>query len=159
MLKISIEWTGYIAQPKRAMNRAKKIAWLAVGEHHFRKNLRKHFTESGGREYGYAPRTKGYKARKLRQRRHRKPLVWSGETRHRALNLKNIKATSKGVTLRIDAPTLNRRHPKSQVNMRAEMETISRGEIREIEGILQREIVAALRSDKSKRVRRLALIA
>ncbi len=159
MLKITIAWTGYIALPKRAFARAQKMAWAAVGEHHFNKNLRKHFTLAGAREYGYTERKRSYRARKLREKRHKRPLVWSGETRRRALSMKNIKATSKGVTLRINAPTLNRKGRNSNVNMREEMETISPGEIREIEGILQREIVAALRTDKSKRVRRLALIA
>lgn len=75
----------------------------------------KHFTKAGAREYEYQPRSgepgkvprKGYwssyTARKQRLLGHTQPLMWSGET-ERATRKRDIRATSKSVTIKFHAP-------------------------------------------------------
>jgi len=107
--------------------------------------VRKHFTQAGATEYGYAPRKgmpgnphpKGFKrsytGRKLRLKGHTRPLVYSGESYLRVIaSRNNVTATAtKGqakARLRMNAPALNFRNPRSRIDMRAELTTISAAE-------------------------------
>jgi hypothetical protein len=108
---------------------------LLYWHEHFRE---KHFTHAGAREYGYTPRVGeagsgrkfagSYTERKLKKHGHTRPLEFSGETRRRAAQTPNVRATSKSARLRLDVPALNFKHPKSKVLARSEMIRISPAE-------------------------------
>lgn len=104
--------------------------------------VRKHFTQAGATEYGYAPRKgqpgnphpkgfrRSYTGRKLATKGHTRPLTWSGASFVLVIaSRNNVTATAtKGVAtarLRMNAPALNFRHPRSRVDMRAELTTVS----------------------------------
>jgi len=120
----------------RKLNPWKKAAYAATGVDWHRTALPKHFTRAGAREYDYSPRKgepgnryrKGFKrsytGQKLAQFGHTLPLVYSGESR--ALSrLRDVRASGKGVRIVLNAPGLNRRHPKSKINMRREVLALS----------------------------------
>jgi len=124
------------------MNQIIREAWVAVGKFWHREQRPRHFTTRGAKEYGYAPRKgeagnphpKGfwasYTGRKVRQFGHRRPLEYTGELRRmtRARRIVTT-ATSNRSTLRIQMPQArkaNLRHPKSKINMREELTTVSR---------------------------------
>jgi hypothetical protein len=123
------------------VNDAIRRTWFIVGSDYHRAFMAKHFTHAGAREYGYAPRkgergapgSKGfrrsYTGRKLRQKGHTLPLVWSGESRTLA-RVRDVRATSKGCRIVIHANKLNFRNPKSEINMRDEVTRVSDMEAR-----------------------------
>lgn len=104
--------------------------------------VRKHFTQAGATEYGYAPRKgqpgnphpkgfrRSYTGRKLALKGHTRPLVWSGSSYLLVIaSRNNVTATAKKgaatARLRMNAPTLNFRNPHSRVDPRAELTTVS----------------------------------
>ena len=115
---------GTVNLNQERFNALLRMAWYATGEYwaiHFRP---KHFTEAGGREYGYRKRTPKYQKSKQRQYGHQDPLVYSGVSKLLS-NFYNVKATKNRV--RVTMPqvrTLNRRP-----HMVAEMSTISAYEL------------------------------
>jgi len=131
-------------------------AWHDVGVHWHRAQRPKHFTRAGAREYGYLPRKgepgnphpKGfwssYMGRKQRLMRHQRPLEFSGELK----NLSRVRriltsATSNKSRLRIQMPAArkaNFRHPRSRINMRAELTTVSPREATEDVRLFTRKI-------------------
>ncbi|HUT62111.1 MAG TPA: hypothetical protein VNA25_30095 [Phycisphaerae bacterium] len=99
------------------------------------KFIPKHFQKSATRRYGYKPRkgmefargTKefwdSYSGQKLKYKHHLIPLVFSGKTRELAKDSK-VKPIAKRAEVRTPARGLNRKHPKSEINMREEFQTI-----------------------------------
>ena len=130
-----ITYTGELNN--REFNRAKRDAFYHIGVRWHRDMRPKHFTKEGAREYGYKPRKgergsgrgfkRSYTARKLKIHGHTLPLVFSGESRSLSA-VRRIKATSNGVTIRMHAPSLNRKHAASEIVMREELTTISAAE-------------------------------
>lgn len=105
--------------------------------------VRKHFTQAGASEYGYTPRAgergtgkafrKSYTGRKLARFGHTRPLVFSGASLVLVLaSRNNVRATAtKGearAVLRMNAPALNWRNPRSRIDMRDELTRVSAAE-------------------------------
>jgi len=123
-------------------------AWTIVGERWHRELRPKHFTTAGAREYGYSPRkgdtgnagSKGfwrsYTGRKQRTFGHTRPLVWSGEleqlSRARRIEARAFTTRSRVRVIMPLASKANWRNPHSQIDMRAELTTVSPGEGEEL---------------------------
>lgn len=128
--------TGQLAQ--RALNTIRRETLHAGGEYWHHEIRPRHFTNAGSREYNYAPRSgepgsgrafKGsYTHRKLREFGHTRPLERTGESKA-ATARATIKATAtaKGarVLVRMRAPKLNYKNPKSRIDARAELVRVS----------------------------------
>jgi hypothetical protein len=129
----------------RQKNQVHRLAAMDLAVFWHDNFARKHFTQAGATEYGYAPRkgqpgnphpkgfTKSYTGRKLKTQGHTRPLVYSGDSYLRVLaSRNNVTATAtKGAAtakLRLSAPTLNFRNPRSRIDMRAELTTVSPSE-------------------------------
>jgi len=134
LLKSTIDYKGRVT--KRVFNGFLKAAYAFCGAMWHKEMLPKHFTQSGAREYGYLPRKgepgnphrKGfwasYTGRKLREKGHRRPLEWSGQSR-RLTRIRDVRATSKGAKVMTHARGFNRRNPHSQINMHQELGRVS----------------------------------
>lgn len=103
----------------KAVREANKEEWRILAETFHTKFTPARFTEEHAKKAGYRKRSgedgrfgtkafwKSYIGRKIRQKKHRDPLVWSGETKRRAERMVGIVPTSKGVTLRYNLNVLN----------------------------------------------------
>ena len=105
-----------------------------------------HFTVRAYRRYGYQRRKKD----RIRTRKQfqtgagaKEPLVDSGETKRQASRQRNFNSVATGwsrqakrrkarVDIPLNLPTLNRKNPTSTINMRAEMEAVSKSEMAKI---------------------------
>ncbi len=163
MILFKVKYTGAVPSVARqALGRIKRESWRQTGEHWHGRYRPKHFRRSGAREYGYAPRTGepgssnpkgGYMRRKRREKGHSLPLVWSGTSRQ-LTRLRDVRATSKGARVVMNAPGLNRRHPKSRINMRDEMTRISVRERTQLTKVLDGGLDRRLRQIRTRRTRK-----
>jgi hypothetical protein len=131
----------------KAHNEAAKEGWQETGRYWVANIRDKHFTQAGAREYGYTKRkgegmvrgSKAYKrsytGRKEARFGHTRPLEFSGKSRSLTRTAR-ISGTAKGATVRMNAPALNFKHPKSQIVMRDELTRISQPEARELSNVL-----------------------
>jgi hypothetical protein len=127
-------------------NEAAKEGWQHTARYWHVTLRDKHFTEAGAREYGYTKRkgegmvrgSKAYKrsytGRKEARFGHTRPLEFSGKSR-RLTGTARISGTAKGATVRMNAPALNFKHPKSQIVMRDELTRISQPETSELSNV------------------------
>jgi len=138
MILFRIKYDGFPPRvPRREINDVIRACLTRMGETWHRAYRPKHFTRAGAKEYGYTPRKgeglhgrafwKSYMGRKQRQKRHQRPLVWSGESELRS-RVRDVRATSKRVRIVLRTPTLNYRNKHSKINMAEEMRTVSRKE-------------------------------
>jgi hypothetical protein len=131
------------ATPKLAAREANNInrdaaAEVALTWHD--RYVRKHFTNAGATEYRYTPRAgergsgkafrKSYTGKKLLSKGHTRPLVFSGESYVRVLGSRtNITSTARRgeaqARLRMNAPALNFKNPRSSIDMRDELTRVS----------------------------------
>ncbi len=152
-ISFKVKLSGVAGMTKRELNEDKADAYAETGRYWHKHFRPKHFTKEGAREYGYLPRKgepgnphpKGfwasYTGRKLREQKHKLPLVWSGQSR--ALSaMGRVRATSKGVKVTMPARALNFKHPKSKIKMAEELRTVSAGELRELERRWMRKLEA-----------------
>lgn len=155
-LEAKIRYTGIIGMKKvEFRNTFIKPMYEQMGKH-WMVNIRpKHFTHAGAREYGYEPRSgekksgksfkRSYTGRKLRKKGHTRPLEYSGELKRDS----GFSRFSHGVgRMRILLPRArkaNFRHPKSNIDMRAELTAISRGDNIELVRLGNRYLTARLR--------------
>ncbi len=163
MILFKVKYTGAVPSvARKALTKIKRQSWRQTGEHWHGRYRPKHFRRSAIREYGYTPRTGepgssnpkgGYMRRKRREKGHGLPLVWSGTSR-RLTRLRDVRATTKGARVVMNAPTLNRRHPKSRINMREEMTRISVRERNELTKVLGRGMDRRLRQIRTRRTRK-----
>lgn len=150
MIEVKITEQG--PTPRLMMRQKNQVHREAAIElaHYWHDNFaRKHFTQAGAAEYGYAPRKgqpgnphpKGFKrsytGRKLKTQGHTRPLTYTGQSYLLVIaSRNNVTATAtKGqatARLRMNAPALNFRHPRSRIDMRAELTTISPREATEL---------------------------
>lgn len=159
---IRIIQTG--ATPELTMkewSKCTEAAWRAAGKFWHEELREKHFTKAGAQEYGYAPRKgeglsgkafwRSYTGRKLRMFGHTKPLVWSGRG-EAGTRRQDIKPGRDGnqpyswVVITLHSPVFNFRNPKSNVDMRKELRTVSDRETIQIGLVYQRALVAAINS-------------
>ena len=168
MMGFKISYKGQIppAMRKRDWNKLIKFTFRKLGEFWPSKMRPKHFTKAGAKEYDYTPRAgedlpfgtrafwRSYTGQKLRKYGHTLPLVYSGlsmEQTHR----RDIRATSKGVRIVMHAPALNFRHPKSEVDMRAEMTRVSGREETQIMEKADVELNRGLRGFRKAKTRQI----
>lgn len=160
-LKFKLHYSGPTPRGMaRELPRIQQRALETMGVYWHQHFRAKHFTPSGAREYGYAPRkgegmavsTKGfwrtYMGRKLRMKGHQNPLVWSGESRERT-RMRDVRATRNRVRVVLHANALNFRNPHSRTKPWEEMTTVSAAEQRVLSELFNREIergIAAIRS-------------
>lgn len=133
-----------------------KECWAELMIYWHTRMLPKHFTAKGASEYRYEKRqgergTQGnktfrrsYTGRKLREKGHTRPLVYSGAT-ELLTRQRQVTSTSKGGRIRINVPAYIKfklRH--SKINMADELTRVSRGEEQELarvfDQILQRKL-------------------
>ena len=140
---------------KRALPRIQKEAFIDLGQAWLGDMLPDHFRQSAVSKYGYTQRTAGYRAAKLRVKAHRKPLVWSGDTeKYAKANSRVASATSRGVRIVVNAPTLNRTPKGRALNMRREVVAITTDEIEVLNGRFERLVERKLnRVSENRRVR------
>ncbi len=135
---------------KRALPRLNKAAWKAAGIFWHTEFRPLHFLRSATRRYGYLPRSgsrlprgskgfrRSYSGRKLRKYHHMKPLVFSGQSRD-LTKIRNIKATSKGVRVSMNAPALNARPKDGRIRMHKELRKVIPAEREAIAEVLAKE--------------------
>ncbi len=159
-IEFKITESGPTPRHVRAAERGiRKRTWQHLADHWFRRFRPKHFTHRGAKEYGYKPR-KGhgltgkafrlsYEGQKLTRKGHTYPLVWSGVSKQRA-TLGRITATSQRARVSMSIPAFNFRNPNSEIDMREEMETISRAEERDLTDRADRHVAAELQQIQTK---------
>ena len=130
---------GILAKEWRAVS---KVAWRETGVVFHRDYLPKRFTHEGARLLNYTRRKgelmKGskrywrtYTGRKERRFGHTLPMVYTGESRQLA-RVRDVRSTSNGVKVVLNARKLNFRHPKSQVRMNIEIRRVAPVEAEQI---------------------------
>lgn len=122
------------------LKQAQKAAWFkgAVWFHVHKSDER--FTQRHASRAGYAKRKKRYEQRKFKLYGHRRPLEYSGRTRFLSRTA-NITSTSVGARVRYpNLRGLNRRHPKSDINMAQEFRTLLPEETQDVAAVLDAEI-------------------
>jgi len=106
---------------KELRARAKAVL-KGVGEKWYWEFLPRHFQADAMTRYGYPARDAAYVRRKLRQKGHQRPFVWSGETEQMMRREARISSTSKGVTVKMRAPWYvrlkNRFQDLTQINQK-----------------------------------------
>jgi len=153
---IAITETG--ATPKllkRGMPKIMKAANEAAGILWHKKILSKHFTVKGGQEYGYAKRTKGYKARKRKQKRTIAPLVFSGQSKMFALGVRDVRAVSTKGTVRLHGTKFNMKNPFSKVDMKREVTATSERDRQMMADEMNKTIEREVKKVKTTRKRKL----
>jgi hypothetical protein len=131
-----------------------KPSWTAVGLHHKRRHLGKHFTAAGAAEYGYATRSKKYTEQKRRKFGHTLPLVYSGQLRANVLSMPEIRATSKGVKVVLrNSQKANYRNPKGQANPAEELRQVSDREAVGLARAKDREMVRRIRAARGQQTK------
>lgn len=123
---------GILAKEWRAIA---KTAWRETGIVFHQSFLPKRFTHEGARLLGYTRRKgellKGtkrywrtYTGRKEKKFGHTLPLVYSGESRQLA-RIRDVRATSNGAKVVLNARKLNFKHPKSTIRMNEEIRRVA----------------------------------
>lgn len=135
---------------KRYHGEASKRSWHAVGVRWHSTMRSKHFTRAGFTEYGYAPRSRAYEARKRKKQGHNRPLEFSGESKRRS-RFARIAATTKGSTVRFSAPALNLRPKGGRINLREEATRISAREAATLSKVWQERHTIELKAVKAER--------
>lgn len=154
MLKFSVTYKG--ATPGVARKHLRTIlrqAFEAMGVEWHQTMRPKHFTKAGAREYAYTPRkgdtgsgtrfTNSYTQRKIRKFGHANPLVYTGESR-RMSELRDIRATSKGVRVVMRTPRLNYKNKHSEVNAREELTRVTPREIQRLQAVFDERMQTLL---------------
>lgn len=160
---------------RRDANVVSRGVMRALGRHHLRVNLPKHFEEGpetypGAGGYGYRKRSKRWQNIKRRKYGHTKPNVATGRMRDAVLRGSRLTATAtrwriyarlpsevaqdKGgneLRKRSGRPSFKRAHPVWQ---RAEIEVISQREIREHMALFKRLYLRGARSPRFRRKRK-----
>jgi hypothetical protein len=146
--------------PKRVWNNVQKHAFEQAARLWRDEHLPKHFTTRGAKLYGYEPRSgegksgkafwRSYSGRKKKYLGHMRPLVFSGESRRRALGSRT-KATSKYGAVPINAPALSYKNPHSDIDMRSEVTRITEAEVRQHETHFMSKMLARLAAVQESR--------
>jgi len=142
---------------QREWNALKKEAFNQVGLWWFRECRPKHFTAAGATEYAYAPRVgergrpgpKGFKqsytGRKLKDKGHTRPLVYTGKSMADAAKGR-VEPTFKRVRVIMNVPTLSLRPRGGQIDMQSELRRLSARDIKDAVRLHGRSMIAQLRA-------------
>lgn len=140
------------ALPKVAAKVLKPIlskSYRILGEHFKTHNLKHRFTYHGFKLLNMTPRKGPYNARKLKEKGHRDPNVWSGDSRRAALSPR-IDTKGSVRTMRAElvmkARNLNFKNPNSNVHPADEVRRISQREHPTLVRVLGNSIEENLKS-------------
>lgn len=150
----------------RSLPKIRKFAFQEIGEFYHREILKKHFRPSAKFEYQHQARNEKY----LRRKRiigvgqgKRDDNVLFGKTRRFLFHTPRIKATSTGVTIRMDAPLYFRQTPAGQPDQVAEVLRISQIDRRligrKLEGRIQRLVKRAQKTVTARKIATAARLA
>ncbi len=150
----------------RAMPKIRRFAFQEIGEFYVREIFKKHFRPSARQEYQHQPRDEDY----LRRKRFigvgqgkRDDNVLSGRSRRFMAHSPRIKATSTGVTIRMDAPLYFRNQDSGQPDKVAEVLRVSTKDRiligRKLEGRIKRLVKRAQKSVVARKVATAARLA
>lgn len=144
-------------QMRTIVRRASKESWKNTGRHFHVNHRDLRFTVAHARRAKYTRRSgegmsvhaptfrRTYTGRKLRQKGHMKPLVWSGESRRLARSA-SISSTSKGVKIKYPGlRKFNLRHPKSQIRMNEEFRRIADYEVPTFQRVFKKDLADQVR--------------
>ena len=114
--------------------------------------LPRHFTPRGAQIYGYAPRSAKYQQRKLREKHHQDPFVWSGTTKAMTMGAIEITVESNkhfnvSVVGRMRAPHYVFTQRKQHAQMWQELLVTPSGERAAMIGFMQRRFIERVRLD------------
>ena len=140
---------------KRGMPKIMKTANIEAGKLWHTKLLPKHFTVKGGQEYGYAQRSKRYRARKRSKKRTIAPLVWSGESKKFALGVQDVRATSKKGVVRLHGTKFGRTITNSKVDMKREVTATSPRDLEMMADVMNKTIEREVRKVKTTKKRKI----
>ncbi len=152
---------------KAAQGTALRGALQAGGIMYHSRFMAKHFTIAGGIEYGYLPRKgqsqgvgsrnffRSYSGRKQKQKGHQRPLVWSGASEQLA-RIQDVRATRKRARIIQHARGLNRRNPRSEIDMAKEIRTVSAAESTLVVSTVGDEFMKRIRSLPTRSRKKLA---
>lgn len=136
----------------------------AVARNHH-KFTDRHFRIEAKRLYNYTPRKgeglsgkafyRSYMGRKLKQKGHQLPLVWSGEQRTLA-RIGEVRSRGNKTVLVRGCRGLNRRNPNSLIRMNEEVRRMADSERREAATLAQKTFAAKLRSIHAKKTTRIS---
>lgn len=159
MAKLKVTVTGPTPGVlKGELLRIFRVTMLEIGELWHSTMRPKHFTAEGATEYHYKKRTDKYMRAKENKKKHQLPLVWSGESRTRAIAKRIYPRAKKaggeyvtGVTVTMNIPTLNLRPKGGKINLREELVRTSAKEFLTIKRFARdrsRELVKELKRYK-----------
>lgn len=161
---------GSEALKPREWNRIQKEEFARVGYQWGEDYRPLHFTEGASQRYGYMARkgerlprgSKAYKrsytGRKEATKGHTRPLVYSGKSEQasEAYRVRGIgQGDAAGARVSMLTPTLNYRHPKSQIRMADELRSTTPAEENELGRFLEARIALRLRTAPAKQTKQL----
>ena len=161
--------TGFSALKPKQLKPIMHAALVDVGERWRDVFLPGHFVNKATTKYGYKPRQGergsgrahrgSYTWRKLRDKKHSMPLVWSGRSRDESVNTKKIKALGSMKTARVRVTVskgFNRRHPNSKIRMGDEVTRVLPSETKDLSAFLVKRLDIRLNAAGKKATRRIA---
>jgi hypothetical protein len=161
--------TGFAALKPTQLKPLMHKALVDVGYRWRDKYLPGHFINAASRKYGYLPRQGergsgrshrgSYTWRKLREKKHSRPLVWSGRSRDESIRTRGIKALGSMKTARVRVTVskgFNRRHPKSKIRMGEEVTRVLPSEAKDLSEFLVSRLEYHIAKAGKKAVRRTA---
>ena len=133
---------------QRIWNRARKAGLRAMGDLYAANYIHKHFTQAGGREYGYKPRQifRKVKGGKTTSRGSRAPLVDSGDLKRDATGSVKVKVYGARAVIQMDVPWYIRMH-----EMEDELTRITRAEAEEMAGAYAKAVNRELEKTPRRR--------
>ena len=167
LLHLKIKTQGFVPGrgQKTKFNDALAASYAAGGLYWQQKIMNRHFQSGAAQRYGYTPR-KGeepgiskkrfwasYTGRKLREKGHKRPLVYSGRSEV-LMQIPKVVATATGgrVSAKVYrfANAFNFRPKNSQVDMAREISTVLSGEVEEIVAEIDRKLGPELAAIQDK---------
>lgn len=148
--------------PRREWNEIRRAGKRVVGIFWHKKYRPEHFKNSAFSRYGYTPRAgmrksgkafrRSYTGRKLARHGHTRPLEFSGTSR-RLSRQRKVSATRNKVKVSMPINAFNYRPRNSQVDMVAEMRTITVDEARTMTRLYGRYIEQRLKRRRTSKVK------
>lgn len=142
--------------------RAVRQGFIEAGEWWRRKHLPRHFTERAGVFYSYQKRTLRHQARKKKKFGHRKPLVFTGQSRDAIMADRQPPKWRKrggipGVEVRIKAPKyFYQFNPATGPNKLAEVTQLASSELAVLARVVDRRITAAMNNARGRKRKKVA---
>lgn len=140
MFRMRVWFEPDVKTLQRIWNRARKAGLRAMGDLYASNYIHKHFTQAGGREYGYKPR------QIWRKVKDGPPLVESGDLKRDATGSVKVKVYSARAVIQMDVPWYIRVH-----EMEDELTRITRAEAEEMAGAYAKAVNRELEKTPRRR--------